>query len=68
MIMYSTKTELTKRICNEIQWRFVVTAITTMSRKGKIYVKGTALKPNEARELEQFCKHNNYVYGGPYAY
>jgi len=42
-------------------------AVKTMKRKGKIYVKGTLLKPYEARELEGFCDKNGYEYRGPFA-
>lgn len=64
---YSCTSALTERICEEIGWIFEMHAIETLSRKGKIYVQGTLLKPQEARELESFCANHGYVYLGPFA-
>lgn len=64
---YSTKSALTEKICDEIEWNFSMGAIKTMKRKGKIYVRGTALKVNEARDLAHFCNQRSYIYKGPFA-
>ena len=37
-----------------------------MKRKGTIHVRGTVLKPSEARKLEGFCRGNGYKYHGPF--
>ncbi len=42
-------------------------AIETMKRGEVVHVRGTALKPDEARHLEWFCENMGYRYHGPFA-
>lgn len=64
---YSEKSNLSKRVCEEIQWNFSMHALETMKIGENIHVRGTALKPNEARHLENFCEIMGYHYHGPFA-
>ena len=63
---YSTESELAERICAEVGWH-QIHAIATAKRSGQVHVKGTALKPEEARKLETFCAGAGYKYHGPFA-
>jgi len=65
--MYKTDSETTRTLCEKIQWNYGMKAVKTMKRGGKTYVRGTLLKPQEARELEMFCTQNGYEYRGPFA-
>ena len=66
---YSTTSDLTERICNEIGWYFEMRALETAKSKssGQVHVRGTALKPEEASQLEAFCDTAGYKYHGPFA-
>ena len=64
---YSANSELAKRICKEISWEASVHPLEAAKRGGEIYVRGTALKPEEARELARFCEKKGYCYRGPWA-
>lgn len=64
---YSTKSELSRWVCEEIQWTFSMHALETMKIKDVVHVRGTALKPDEARHLEGFCENMGYHYHGPFA-
>jgi len=64
--MYSTKTELAHSICKKIGWSYEMRPLAAMSRGKKIYVRGTALKPDEAYSLQCFCASWGWEYSGPY--
>lgn len=66
-MMYSEKSDLSKKVCEEIQWNFPMHALETMKMKDIVHVRGTALKPDEARHLENFCENMGYRYHGPFA-
>lgn len=65
MAQYTTRGELTQRLCGEIGWRPEINAIETMTRDGQVFVRGTAIKPDEARSLAAFCEARGYRYRGP---
>lgn len=65
--MYQHDSELAKQVCEKVGFRFEMFPLKTMQRKGKIYVKGTALKLDEALDLEYECFHAGYIYKGPFA-
>lgn len=60
--MYSTTSELTKKVCNEIGFIFDIHFVKTMKRNGKVYVKGTCGKPNEFLALKKACREKGYIY------
>lgn len=62
--LYSTSNELTKNVCEKIGFNFHIQFVESMTRNGKIYVRGTAGKPNEFQELKRQCKKFGYVYTG----
>lgn len=64
---YSSTSKLTEQICNKIGWIFSIQAVETMKRKDKIFVRGTLLKPHEARQLHKHCIDNVWIYKGPFA-
>ena len=64
--MYRHDSMLAKTVCVKVGWRFEIHPLEVMSRKGKIFVKGTALKPDEARALQRACELNGYIYKGPW--
>ena len=66
--MYSSNTDLAKKVCKDLGWVSSVHPLEAMTRKGKVYIRGTALKPDEARELEQHCEDRGYVYKGPFTH
>jgi len=65
--MYRHNSELAKDVCKKTGFRFESGVLETMQRAGKIYVRGTAIKPDEARKLNSACRANNFVYRGPFA-
>lgn len=65
--MYQHNSELAEKVCEKVGFRFDIHPLKTMQRNGKIYVKGTALKPDEALDLESECRANGYIYRGPFA-
>jgi hypothetical protein len=62
--MYSTTSILTKNVCKNLGFIFEIQFVQTMSRNGKVYVKGTCGKPDEFRALRMACKDNGYIYKG----
>ena len=62
--MYSTKSETTKQVCEQIGFTFDINFVATMKRGGKIYVKGTCGKPEEFSALREACEKNGYIYAG----
>ena len=62
--MYSTTSKTTKTICEKIQFIVSIEFVETMQRNGKIYVRGTAGKPEEFAALKKACKENGYIYTG----
>jgi len=64
---YQHDSKLAKKVCEKVGFNFEMQPLKTMQRKGKIYVKGTALKPDEAWDLEKSCRNNGFVYRGPFA-
>ena len=65
--MYRHNSELAKQVCKKVGFNFWISPLSAMKRKGRIFVKGTALKPDEARDLERACEKNGYSYKGPFA-
>lgn len=65
--MYRHDSELAKKVCKKVGFRFEIHPLKVMERNGKIYVKGTALKPDEAQDLDFECQQNGYIYKGPFA-
>lgn len=62
--MYSTNSNLTKFVCNNIGFNFNIHFVKTMQRKGKIYVKGTCGKQSEFLLLKSVCNKAGYIYKG----
>lgn len=62
--MYSTTSNLTKEVCNNIGFIFDIHFVQTMRRKGKIYVKGTCGKQHEFLLLKSLCNKFGYIYKG----
>ena len=62
--MYNAKSQLTKRICEELGFKYEVEFVETMVRKGKVYVRGTAGKPNEFQSLKTKSASAGYYYVG----
>jgi len=65
--MYKHNSELAREVCEKVGFNFWISPLSAMKRNGKIFVKGTALKPNEARDLEGACDRAGYAYKGPFA-
>lgn len=65
--MYRHNSRLAKDVCEKVGFRFEISPLEAMERAGKIFVKGTALKPDEARALQAGCERNGYTYKGPWA-
>ena len=64
--MYKHDSELAKDVCRKVGFRFEIHPLEAMKRNEKIYVRGTALKPEEARSLKMKCNENGFVYRGPF--
>ena len=64
--MYHSDSKLAEKVCDTIGIMFCTRAIECMQR-GKIYVRGTLLKPDETRFIEQGCREHGYKYMGPFA-
>ena len=62
---YTITSTLAERICKEIGWHYEIRPLKVAERSGQVHVKGTALKPDEARKLESFCATAGYKYHGP---
>lgn len=62
--MYSTNNETTRNVCETIDAIFEINFVETMRRNGKIYVRGTAGKPDEHAWLRAQCEKHGYVYSG----
>ena len=62
--MYSSTSELAKQVCKTIGFSFNVHFVEAMQRNGKIYVRGTAGKPEEFRALKSACEKHGYIYTG----
>ena len=65
--MYSATSDFVKEVSNKVGFNFEAHPIEAMKKIGKTYVRGTALKPDEARILEGQCKKHGYIYRGPFA-
>lgn len=63
---YSTTNCYAKMACIALGWNFNIHPVAVMVRNEKTYIKGTALKPDEARTLKQFCDKHGFFYKGPF--
>ena len=64
--MYKHDSKLSENVCRTVNFDFSIHPLKTMQRNGKTYVKGTALKPDESKELEYQCEKNGLIYKGPF--
>jgi hypothetical protein len=61
---YSSKSALTREVCDKIGADFDINFVTTMRRNGAVYVNGTIGKPQEWQWLQRQCEANGYRYTG----
>jgi hypothetical protein len=61
---YSTKSKVTREVCERLGYTFEIRWVKAMRRNGKTYVSGTAGKPEEWRKLWQDCERVGYIYKG----
>ena len=60
--MYSTKTKLTKEVCEKMGFIFDIGFVKTMKRTDKIYVSFTIGKPHEIASLKKACNDHGYIW------
>ena len=49
--LYSSKSGVARKVCDEIGWNFSISPVKAFARGGRIYVTGTLLHPQEWRRL-----------------
>lgn len=62
--MYSTTSTTALEICKAIGAKPDIHFVEAMRRGGRIYVRPTAAKPDEARWLRARCQEHGYIYAG----
>ena len=64
---YSSTSNLTKSVCEELDFTFSINFVETLKRGKKIFVRGTCGKENEFRALKKACSEAGYTYKGLFA-
>lgn len=62
--MYSTTSDAARKVCEAIGFNPAVEFVSVMERGGRVYVRGTAGKPEEFRLLRARCAEHGYTYTG----
>jgi hypothetical protein len=62
--MYSTKSELTKKVCAELGFIYDIQFVKTMKRGNNIYVLATCGKEHEFKALKKAAIEKGYIYKG----
>jgi len=60
--MYKHDSEIARDACKKMGFYFKIHPLKAMRRHGRIYIKGTALKPDEDRDLQYQCRMAGYIY------
>ena len=60
--MYSSTSNLTRKICTELGFIFEINFVETMQRASRVYVRGTCGKPDEFRALKYAAENAGYIY------
>jgi hypothetical protein len=62
--MYSATSKATEKFCEKTGINFQIQFVETMQRNGKLYVRGTAGKPDEFALLKSKVRELGAIYTG----
>ena len=65
--MYRSDGDTYEQVCRTLEINAGMKAIEVLVRQGHIHVRGTLLKPDEARHIAWGCQRSGYTYHGPFA-